>query len=71
MAAFFTSHVVSPAAAPRRASFFASPRANRRQSIYPAAIVVRAAAAAGETLFALWTLLALAFSLLVMGDFLV
>jgi hypothetical protein len=71
VAAFFSSHIVSPGVAPRRASVFAAPRVNQRQSIHPAAIAARVAIAAGEILFILWTLLALAFSLLVMAGFFV
>jgi hypothetical protein len=70
MAAFFSSHIVLHGVAPRRASV-AAPRVNQRRSIHPAAIAARAAAMAGEVLFALWTLLALAFSLLVMAGFFV
>lgn len=69
MAAFFYSHLVSSVAAPRRASVFAAPRVNRRRSVHPAVIAARVAAAAGEVLFFLWTLLTLAFSLLVMVGF--
>ena len=64
MAAFLTSHTFTPRGAPRRASVFATPRVSRRRSIH------LAAAAAGEILFFLWTLLALAFSLLIMAGFL-
>jgi hypothetical protein len=70
MAAFLTSHTFTPRVAPRRASVFATPRVSRRRSIRLAAAAARAAAAAGEILFFLWTLLALAFSLLIMAGFL-
>jgi hypothetical protein len=71
MAAFVSSNIVSPGVAPRRASVFAAPRVNRRRSIHPAAIAARVAVTAGEILFILWTLLALAFSLLIMAGFFV
>jgi hypothetical protein len=70
-AAFLTSHILSPVAAPRRASALSAPRVNRRRSMHPAAIARRIAVAAGAILFFLWTLLAIAFSLLVMADFFV
>jgi hypothetical protein len=71
MAAFFSSPIVSTGVAPRRASVFAAPRVNRRRSMQPAAIAARVAVTAGEILFFLWTLLALAFSIIVMADFFV
>ena len=71
MAAFLTSHIVSQVAAPRRASVLSAPRVNRRRSVHPAAIALRVAVAGGEILFFLWTLLAIAFSLLGMADFFV
>jgi hypothetical protein len=70
MAAFFTSHTFAPRVAPRRASVFAAQRVSRRRSIHLAVAAGRAAAAAGEILFFLWTLLALAFSFLIMAGFL-
>jgi hypothetical protein len=70
MAAFFASHTFAPRVAPRRASAFAAPRVSRRRSIHLAAAAARAAAAAGEILFFLWTLGVVAFSLLVIAGFL-
>jgi hypothetical protein len=66
MAAILTFHTFTPRAAPRLASVCV----NQRRSIHLAATAVRVAAAAGELLFFLWTLLALAFSFLVMAGFL-
>jgi hypothetical protein len=69
MAVFFNSPVFTPAAASRRASVLAAPRVTRRRSIPLAATVARVAAAVGEIVFFLWTLLSLAFSLLVVAGF--
>ena len=70
MAALLISRTLTPCVAPRRASAFATPRVSRRRSVHLAATAARVAAAAGEILFFLWTLLALAFSLLIMTGFL-
>ena len=70
MAAFFTSHILTPRVASRRAPVFATQRANQLRTVHLAATAARLAAAAGEIVFFLWTLLALAFSLLVMAGFL-
>ena len=70
MAAFLISHTLTLRVAPRRASVFATTRVSRRRSIHLAATAARVAAAAGEILFFLGTLLALAFSLLIMTGFL-
>jgi hypothetical protein len=70
MAAFLTSHTFAPRVEPRRASVFATPRVSRRWSIHLGAAAARVAAAAGEILFFLWTLLTLAFSLLIVAGFL-
>jgi hypothetical protein len=70
MAAFFTSHTFAPRVAPRRASVFAAPRVSRHRSIHFGAAAARVAAAAGEILFFLWTLLTLGFSFLIMAGFL-
>jgi TRAP-type mannitol/chloroaromatic compound transport system permease small subunit len=70
MAAFFTSHIFAPRVALRRASAFTTPRVSRRRSIHLGEAAARVAAAAGEILFFLWTLLTLAFSFLIMAGFL-
>jgi hypothetical protein len=70
MAAFFTSLAFTPRAASRRAPVFATPRIYQRRSIHLTAAAARVAAAAGEILLFFWTLLALAFQLLVIAGFL-
>ena len=70
MAALLIPRTLTPRVAPRRASVFANPRVSRRRSIHLAATAARVATAAGEILFFLGTLLALAFSLLIMTGFL-
>ena len=70
MAAFFISYILTPRAASRRAPLFASPHTNQLRTVHLAAAAARGSAAAGEILFFLWTLLALAFSLLIMAGFL-
>ena len=69
MAVFFNSPVFTPGAASGRASVLAAPRAIRRRSIHLGARAARVAAAVGEIVFFLWTLLSLAFALLVVGGF--
>ena len=74
MVAFFSSRIFTPGAAPRRASVLTARRVHRRRSIHLAAAHLAAAAArvagtAFEILFFVWTLLAVAFSLLVVAGF--
>jgi hypothetical protein len=69
MAAFFTSHTFTPRVASRRAPAFATPRANQLRTVHLAATAARLAAAAGEILLFLWTLLVLAFSFLITAGF--
>ena len=70
MAAFFTSHIFTPRVVTQRASLFATPRTNQLRTLHLAATAARLAAAAGEILLFLWTLVVVAFSLLVVAGFL-
>jgi hypothetical protein len=69
MAEFFSSHTFTPRVAPRRAPVFAAQRTNELRTVHLVATAARWAAAAGEIVFFLWTLLALAFSFLVIAGF--
>lgn len=68
MTAFFNFHVFVPGTPSRRVSPLAIPRGFQRRSVHFAA-AARVAVAVGETLLLLWTVLVLAFSLLVMACF--
>ena len=70
MAAFFTSPIVTPRVASRRARVFATPRTSQLRTVHLAATAARVAAAAGEILLFLWTLGVVAFALLVIAGFL-
>jgi hypothetical protein len=69
MAAFSSFHIFASGALSRRASVDSTPRVKQYRTSTLAEVAVRARAAAGEIVAFLWTVLALAFSLLVMAGF--
>jgi hypothetical protein len=69
MAAFSSFHGFVPGAPLQRTSVVSTPRATQRRVTHFAETARQAIVAAGEIALFLWTVLALAFSLLVMAGF--
>jgi hypothetical protein len=70
MAAFIRAFILVPGAASRRASALSTHRGIQRRTMHLYAMAARVAGGAGQAALFVWTVLALAFSLLVMAGFL-
>jgi hypothetical protein len=71
MAAIFSFPIIVPGGAVPRTPVFSTLRLELRRPMYLGASAARLLAAAGEIFFFLWTVLALAFSLLIVAGFFV
>ena len=70
MAAFISAFILVPGVASRCASALSTHRDIQRRSTHLYAMAARVAGAASQAVLFVWTVLALAFSLLVMAGFL-